>query len=77
VSVLVACGCIGPRGNTAEERLASAREVRDEILERFYERDPELRQEVESAASYLHGEVIGSGPRSALRFRRGPARRRR
>lgn len=45
-------GCMSPSGSTVEEQRASGLKMRDEALAAFYEDDPELKQQVESAPGY-------------------------
>ncbi len=53
VSALASSGCMGPKGDTAGEKVAFAQEKRDEILQAFYERDPDLEKEVAASAGYI------------------------
>lgn len=44
--------CMGPKGSTAQERHASALEMRDKALAVMYEEDPDLKEDVEKSVGY-------------------------
>lgn len=53
LAMSTASGCVGPKGETDEEKIAYAHQVRDEALQVFYERHPGLEEDVKSASGYM------------------------
>jgi hypothetical protein len=62
LTALAASGCIGPKGDTAQEKVEYVHKMREEALQQLYERDPELKQDVESAAGYGVFSIFGVHP---------------
>lgn len=48
----LAASCIGPSGDSIQEKRASALEMRDEALAALYEENPDLKAEIEKSVGY-------------------------
>ena len=62
VAALASSGCVSPKGETAQAKVAYAQNKRVEILEAFYKRDPGLRKDVSEAAGYMAFSIFGVHP---------------
>lgn len=52
LAALVSTGCLGPSGDSVDEKRASALAMREEALAVLYEDKPELKEKVERALGY-------------------------
>ena len=64
----LAVSCVSPTGDTTEERREAVREMRDDLLDTLFLRDPDARAVVEGAAGYAaftnasaHLLLVGGG----------------
>ncbi len=57
-------GCVSPKGDTAHEKRATAQRMRSEALATFYEKLPQMRQEISRAPGY--GVFSGVGTQTMV-----------
>jgi lipid-binding SYLF domain-containing protein len=53
LSLLTLNACLSPSGDTPQEKIASALEMRDKALAAVYEEDPDVKADVEKSVGYL------------------------
>lgn len=59
LTVAALSGCLSPSGDTMVEKKATAQKMRDDSMDEFFTKTPELKQKIEKAAGYAVFKDLG------------------
>jgi lipid-binding SYLF domain-containing protein len=59
LAIAALSGCLSPKGETIDDKKATAQKMRDDTMEAFFIKKPELKQKVANAAGYAVFKNMG------------------